>query len=162
MLLRVLPDSWPEAQTEFWCAAFVSHLRAPPTKDLSREPVQPLYMVAESGGRVDESADALEAGEDAVAAWRARRRREPTWERIDRRATRHPRYRMVDVHVKMSPEGFAYMEAVRAKMNFGRGMSQGEFVERAFSVVRKKYEKATREYRKWWATECRVGDVGGR
>jgi hypothetical protein len=65
--------------------------------------------------RVEEASDALEAGEDAVAAWRARRRKEPTWERIDRRATRHPRYRMVDVHLEMSPEAFAYMEAVRGE-----------------------------------------------
>ena len=96
-------------------------------------------------------AEALTAGEDAVAAWRARRRQQPDYDRIDRRATKHVRYRMTDVHLKMSQEGFSYMEAVRQKMNFGRGMSQGEFVEWAFSIVRKRYGKAIREHQKEWA-----------
>ena len=43
-------------------------------------------------------------GKDAVAAWRERCRREPDYYRIDKRATRHLRYKAVDVHVKLTPE----------------------------------------------------------
>jgi len=102
--------------------------------------------------------EALESGEEAIASWRARRRKEPDYDRIDRRATRHIRYRMTDVHLKMSQEGFSYMEAVRQKMNFGRGMSQGEFVEWAFSIVRRRYGKAIREHQKQWVMDRRERD----
>lgn len=95
-------------------------------------------------------AEALKAGEDAVASWRSRRRKEPDYAQIDRRATRHLRYKAVDVHVKLTPEAFSYMEAARRKMNFGAGMTQSQFIQWCFGVVRKKYLKATKEYQREW------------
>jgi len=103
--------------------------------------------------------------EQAKTEWgkeRRSRRREfseqDTLKKIDRRGTRTARYKARDVHVRMSEEGFAMMEAKRALMNFGGGMSQGEYLEYLVRWHNVKSPRA-KEARKAWAIEHH-GDAG--
>jgi hypothetical protein len=97
--------------------------------------------------------------EEAAKEWsreRSARRRpfEPgdIVERLDKRHTRTAKFKVRRLNITMTEEGLAMVDARRALLNFGRGMTRSEFLE----MLARHYCKsgpAAKEFQKMWREE---------
>lgn len=98
-----------------------------------------------------EEAAKLLRSEKSTRANTLRRQFDSTREvtRLDKRAVRHARFKMLRINITITDELLAAVDARATMMNYGRGMNRSEFIGYVLGAFLQK-GSAAREFRRMW------------